>query len=115
MVAVARVAELAPLVDGPRAAAIAARVAALAAGDDDLARIAERDLNRCGVWSPSAEPPVALTHREQEIAALAASGMTSRAIAQRFTLSVRTVDSHLARVFAKTGTHSREELAGMLR
>ena len=94
---------------------IAARVAALAAGDDDLARIAERDLNRCGVWLPPSEPPVALTRREQEISALAVAGMTSRAIAQRFTLSVRTVDSHLARVFAKTGTHSREELAAILR
>jgi DNA-binding CsgD family transcriptional regulator len=113
--AVARVAQLAPLVDGPRAAAIAARVAALAVGDDDLARIAERDLNRCGVWLPPSEPPVALTRREQEISALAVAGMTSRAIAQRFTLSVRTVDSHLARVFAKTGTHSREELAAILR
>lgn len=113
--AVARVAELAALVEGPRAAAVASRVAALAAGDDDLARIAERDLNRCGVWLPPTEPPVALTRREREISALAAAGMTSRAIAQRFTLSVRTVDSHLARVFAKTGTHSREELAAILR
>ena len=41
--------------------------------------------------------------------------MTSRAIAARLTLSVRTVDSHLARVFTKTGVHSREGLIAVLR
>jgi len=113
--AVARVAELGSVVEGPRAAAITARVAALACGDQDLARIAERELNRCGLWLPPVAVPIALTPREGEIAALAAGGMTSRAIANRLTLSVRTVDSHLARVFAKTGVHSREELASALR
>ncbi len=53
--------------------------------------------------------------RGREIAALAAGGMTSRAIAARLTLSVRTVDSHLARVFTKTGVHSREGLIAVLR
>jgi len=110
-----RVAELASVVEGPRAAAVAAHVTALASQDVDLARIAERDLNRCGLWLPPLEPPVALTPREREIASLAAGGMTSRAIAARLTLSVRTVDSHLARVFAKTGVHSREDLVAVLR
>ena len=110
-----RVAELALLVEGPRAEAVAQHVAALASSDDDLARIAERDLNRCGLWLPPVETAIALTPREREIAGLAAGGMTSRAIATRLTLSVRTVDSHLARVFAKTGVHSREGLSGVLR
>lgn len=112
---VERVARLAEVVEGPRAAAIAAHVAALAAGDGDMAQIAARELNRRGLWLAPAEPAVALTPREREIAALAGGGMTSRAIAQRLTLSVRTVDSHLARVFAKTGVHSREGLAAVLR
>ncbi|GEA81331.1 helix-turn-helix domain-containing protein [Cellulomonas uda] len=94
---------------------MAAHVAALVAQDADLARIAERELNRCGLWLPPVEPPVALNPREREIAALAAGGMTSRAIAARLTLSVRTVDSHLARVFTKTGVHSREGLIAVLR
>ncbi|MBT0993000.1 hypothetical protein KIN34_01675 [Cellulomonas sp. DKR-3] len=111
----ARVLELAHAVEGERAVALVGHVAALAAGDADLARIAERELNRCGLWLPPVEPPVALTPREREIAALAAGGMTSRAIAARLTLSVRTVDSHLARVFAKSGVHSREGLAAVLR
>lgn len=110
-----RVRELAPLVDGPRAGAIVRHVEAQAAGDDDLVRIAERDLNRCGLWLPPVESIVSLTRREQEIASLAAGGLTSRAIASRLTLSVRTVDSHLARVFAKTGVHSREGLSAVLR
>lgn len=110
-----RVAELATIVEGPRAEAVAQHVVALASGDADLARIAERELNRRGLWLPPVETPIALTPREREIAGLAAGGMTSRAIAARLTLSVRTVDSHLARVFAKTGVHSREGLSGVLR
>ncbi|WP_426594395.1 LuxR C-terminal-related transcriptional regulator [Cellulomonas sp. McL0617] len=110
-----RVGELAVTVDGPRGEALVAHVSALAVGDPDLIRIAERALNRCGLWLPPLEAPVALTRREQEIAAMAAGGMTSRAIAVRLTLSVRTVDSHLARVFAKTGVHSREGLSVVLR
>ena len=110
-----RVAVLAGAVEGARAAALSAHVEAMVADDVDLTRIAERDLNRCGLWLPPLEPPVALTPREREIASLAAGGMTSRAIAARLTLSVRTVDSHLARVFSKTGVHSREGLVAVLR
>ena len=110
-----RVAILARTVEGARAAAVAAHIDAMVGDDVDLARIAERDLNRRGLWLPPLEPPVALTPREREIASLAAGGMTSRAIAARLTLSVRTVDSHLARVFAKTGVHSREGLVAVLR
>ena len=110
-----RVAVLARQVEGVRAAAVAAHIDAMVADDVDLTRIAERDLNRCGLWLAPLEPPVALTPREREIASLAAGGMTSRAIAARLTLSVRTVDSHLARVFSKTGVHSREGLVTVLR
>jgi len=102
-------------VEGPRARFLRDHVRALVAGDVDLVRIAERELNRAGLWLPPEGPLASLTAREQEIASLAAGGMTSRAIAQRLTLSVRTVDSHLARVFAKLGVHSREDLAGILR
>jgi len=110
-----RVEALAEHVEGPRASYLRDHVRALVAGDVDLARIAERELNRTGLWLPPVGPLASLTAREQEIASLAAGGMTSRAIAQRLTLSVRTVDSHLARVFAKLGVHSRADLAGILR
>jgi DNA-binding CsgD family transcriptional regulator len=56
-----------------------------------------------------------LTDREREVAMLTADGLSSPAIAERLTLSVRTVESHLYRAMLKTGTASREELANLLR
>lgn len=56
-----------------------------------------------------------LTDREREIAMLIADGLSSRAVAERLTLSVRTVESHVYRAMSKTGTASREELADLMR
>jgi DNA-binding CsgD family transcriptional regulator len=56
-----------------------------------------------------------LSEREREIAMLVAAGSSNRAIAERLTLSVRTVESHVFRAMAKTGTSSREELANLVR
>jgi DNA-binding CsgD family transcriptional regulator len=52
-----------------------------------------------------------LTPREQEIAGLAAKGLTNRQIAGRLFISVDTVKKHLTRVFAETGCVSRVQLA----
>jgi DNA-binding CsgD family transcriptional regulator len=52
-----------------------------------------------------------LTAREREIASLAASGLTSDAIAKRLFVSVRTVDNHMQHVYQKLGIGSRTELA----
>ena len=49
----------------------------------------------------------ALTPREDEILRLIAQGLTNREIAQRFTLSPRTVDTHVERVLSKLGANSR--------
>ncbi len=113
--AMARLHELSSVVTGKRPGLLVEHAKAMAAGDTDLASIRERDLARCGLWLAPVNEPVNLTRREREIAALAAGGMSSKAIAQRLVVSVRTVDSHLSRVFAKTGVHSREELARVLR
>jgi DNA-binding CsgD family transcriptional regulator len=51
-----------------------------------------------------------LTPREREIATLASRGHTTREIAQRLHLSVRTVESHLSRIYAKLGASGRAEL-----
>jgi DNA-binding CsgD family transcriptional regulator len=52
----------------------------------------------------------ALTPQEQRVAALAATGRSSREIALQLSLSVRTVETHLHRVYAKLGIHSHREL-----
>jgi DNA-binding CsgD family transcriptional regulator len=51
-----------------------------------------------------------LSRREREVADLAASGMPARSIALRLSLSERTVENHLQRIYAKLGLHSRAEL-----
>ncbi len=60
------------------------------------------------------DEPVALTKREREVAVLAATGITSKDIADRLFVSVRTVDNHLGRVYDKLGISSRAELAVIL-
>lgn len=48
-----------------------------------------------------------LTPQEQQIAQLAATGMTNRQIGERLFLSPRTVSAHLYRIFPKLGVASR--------
>jgi len=67
--------------------------------------------------APAAVPTVdglPLTRREHEIALLATSGLTSKAIAASLHLSVRTVNNHLARTYAKAGISCRAELAAIM-
>ncbi|NOJ60768.1 LuxR C-terminal-related transcriptional regulator [Arthrobacter sp. 260] len=53
---------------------------------------------------------VALTRREQEIARLAAEGASSQEIATHFTVSRRTVEGHLYRIYLKLGIGGRDDL-----
>ncbi len=55
-----------------------------------------------------------LTDREAEIVMLIGEGLSNRAVADRLTLSVRTVESHIYRAMMKTGTTSRDELATLI-
>jgi DNA-binding CsgD family transcriptional regulator len=55
-----------------------------------------------------------LTRREREIAMIARTGRSSRDIAARLSLSVRTVDNHLAAVYRKTGIEGRHQLDDLL-
>ncbi|ACZ22555.1 transcriptional regulator, luxR family [Sanguibacter keddieii DSM 10542] len=112
---VERARELVSQVDGRRAQALTAHVEAMASGDPHLLLVASHELGQCGVWLPPTQRSVTLTRREQEIAGLAAGGLSSREIAERLVLSVRTVDSHLSRVFAKAGVKNRRELGAALR
>jgi DNA-binding CsgD family transcriptional regulator len=83
------------------AAASAARAAALAATCQGARTPALTGLNE----------PVSLTPRELEIAKMAASGLSSRAIAARLVVAVRTVDNALGQVYAKLCIAGRAELS----
>jgi NarL family two-component system response regulator LiaR len=54
-----------------------------------------------------------LTRRENEIAALVKQSLSARQIAGRLGLSRRTVETHLAHIYIKTDTASREELRNL--
>jgi DNA-binding CsgD family transcriptional regulator len=72
---------------------------------------------QCGASTPAlrqASAPLPLTDREGEIVMLIGSGFSSREVAERLTLSVRTVESHIYRAMLKTGTATRDELATLL-
>jgi DNA-binding CsgD family transcriptional regulator/tetratricopeptide (TPR) repeat protein len=68
----------------------------------------------CTLALRQATGPVPLTDREREIVMLIGEGLSNRAVAERLTLSVRTVESHIYRAMLKTGTTSRDELAALL-
>ncbi len=79
---------------------------------------AEALAEACGADTPTlrqAREPLPLTDREREIVSLIGRGLSSRDVAERLTLSARTVEGHIYRAMAKTGTTSREELAALLR
>jgi DNA-binding CsgD family transcriptional regulator len=103
-------------------AADAAAGAHRAAGRHDSARLAAA---RAAVWLEQCEgarPPTLLatpeaaelTPREREIALLAAAGSSSRQIAGRLVISVRTVDNHLQNAYRKLGVSRREDLPRVL-
>ncbi len=57
------------------------------------------------------EEIVALTHREQEVLSLAATGATDQEIAQALTISIHTVKSHMRNILAKLQLGHRHEAA----
>jgi DNA-binding CsgD family transcriptional regulator len=85
-----------------------------------LRRRAEQCLTECGgattpmLGIAPAGAPVTLSRREQEIAALAAEGLSARAISELLVVSVRTVENHLQHVYTKLGVAGRHELAAIL-
>jgi DNA-binding CsgD family transcriptional regulator len=89
------------------------------AGADALARTARDLLRRAGAPTrrgrgDSTVPPglraLGVTSREMDVLALIAAGLTNAQVAQRLFLSVRTVETHVASLLAKTGATSRAEL-----
>ena len=52
-----------------------------------------------------------LTPSERKVATLVAEGYTNREVATALYLTVRTIEGHLSRIYAKLGVRSRTELA----
>ncbi|MGW5153710.1 helix-turn-helix transcriptional regulator, partial [Rhodococcus koreensis] len=59
--------------------------------------------------------PLPLTARQREIGALVAQGMSNQQIADRLTMSVRTVEGHIYRAATKLGFTNRAEFAALIR
>jgi DNA-binding CsgD family transcriptional regulator len=81
------------------------------------AALAEKLAARSGARTPAlaiAVRPLPLTAREREIVTLAASGLSNKDIAERLTVSVRTVEGHLYRAGLKLGVSERTALADVL-
>ncbi|WP_433422731.1 helix-turn-helix transcriptional regulator [Microtetraspora malaysiensis] len=90
-----------------------------ACGARTLKARTDRELRRLGVRTASApvgrsDTPFGLSPRELEVALLVAEGLTNQQVAQRLFLSVRTVETHLSRIFAKLDVSSRVGVATAL-
>jgi len=75
--------------------------------------LAEQCGGACTAALRQASEPLPLTDREAEIVMLIGEGLSNRAVAERLTISVRTVESHIYRAMLKTRTTSRDELAAL--
>lgn len=110
----ARLPALGSTIGGAEAAMQAARLFE-ARGQVDAARRAElaaaSTVAPLGpITSPTLGRPRGLTAREEQVAAAAAAGRSSRAIAEALGLSPRTVENHLAAVYRKLGVGGRGDL-----
>lgn len=78
----------------------------------------EVDGVRCMVFSKPAEPSPehtsALSPRELEIVRMVAKGLPNKVIADVLEISSWTVCTHLRRIFAKVGVHSRAAMVAKL-
>lgn len=83
-------------------------------GADPWHTRARSELRAAGIATPGASTGL-LTPQEQEIAHLAASGLSNKQIGERLFLSPRTVSAHLYHLFPKLGVSSRAALADALR
>ena len=69
------------------------------------------DMQNVVVFRLAGELPAGLSERDCEVLVLVAKGLTNKQVAERLTLSPRTVQTHLANVFTKTGVANRAAAA----
>jgi DNA-binding CsgD family transcriptional regulator len=74
---------------------------------DELATLGSRGRRAAAAL----QGPASLTSREREVASLAATGMSARTIAEALFIGERTVEGHLARIYARLGVRTKAELA----
>jgi DNA-binding CsgD family transcriptional regulator len=91
-----------------QAAEIAQRTGALW-----LADLAHQELKVAGGRRRHRAAPGVLSAQEERVAALVATGATNADIARQLYLSVSTVETHLERIYAKLGIHTRYQLIAM--
>ena len=86
----------------------------LARVDEALAtvgvRVESADTAVSGRSSPTTASPLALSEREQDVAALVAKGLTNKEVAAELYVSVKAVEFHLRNIFDKLGISSRRQL-----
>jgi DNA-binding NarL/FixJ family response regulator len=63
----------------------------------------------------AATTPQAFTARQHEIISLAAQGLSNQQIADRLTMSKRSIEGHLFRASQRVGANSRDQLISLLR
>ena len=94
-----------------RAALLAHQCGSARLADGVAQQRARLAAHTAGAGAPGPLDPLAvLTAREREITGLASTGMTSGEIADALVLSVRTIDSHLGRIYRKLGVPNRASL-----
>lgn len=81
-------------------------------GAPTMARRCAAERRASGVGERS-ETRLGLTPQEEQIALLVADGASNRSVAQQLTLSTKTVEYHLTRVYKKLGVPGRRELRGL--
>lgn len=69
---------------------------------------------RAAVDGAGAQNPHGLTPQEEQIAVRVAEGATNADVARELTLSTKTVEYHLTRIYRKLGVGSRSQLRGLL-
>jgi DNA-binding CsgD family transcriptional regulator len=73
--------------------------------------------SQCGLRTPAVDAaarPLPISGRERDIAMLVEAGLSNREIADRLIISVRTVEGHLYRLFAKLGINNRDQLVHLI-
>lgn len=95
------------------ATALVAAIRKVATGesliDQDVAARLLQDMVRKTM--PGASPASALTEREREILEAIAGGMANKEIADKLSISERTVKNHITNIFKKIDVHDRTQAA----